>query len=423
MPDSSEPERNGMGNFHIIGNSSGLVDTPGFLAAGVHCDIRNKADGRLDLALVRSEAPCAVAGVFTRNKMAAAPVRLGREQLALGIPVRGLVANSGNANACTGPEGLEDALKMRQLAAAQIGCKPEEIFVCSTGRIGERLPMERIGAGLGRAGTALGSSPEDGLRAADAILTSDTCRKVVTVELSTANGPVRISGMAKGAGMIEPNMATMLAFICTDAKIASRDLQGALASAVDVSFNAVTVDGDESTNDTVLLFANGLSRIALSPGGDDWDHFEGALRHLCHALAMKIVGDGEKITKVVEVCIDGAATEKEANLAARAIANSLLVKSSWYGNDPNWGRLMDALGYSGARVSEESVELAYAEKGGSPVPAFSKGRCFAESKPAWKQIVSAREFRILINLGQGPASCRVWSTDLTEGYVNFNKSE
>jgi glutamate N-acetyltransferase/amino-acid N-acetyltransferase len=406
-----------------IDQTAGLVDVPGFLAAGVHCDIRNKSNGRLDLAVVVSERPCTVAGVFTRNKLAAAPVRLGREQLASGGTVRGFVANSGNANACTGPEGYTDALSMRELAAQQLDCKPGEVFVCSTGRIGERLPMDRLASGLAEAGKSLGNDNAAGLRAADAILTSDTCRKVISLDVETSQGPVRISGMAKGAGMIEPNMATMLAFICTDADVASGDLQAALAEAVAVSFNAVTVDGDESTNDTALLFANGMSGVKLSPPSADWDTFKEALGKVCHVLAMKIVGDGEKITKVVEICIEGAATDEDANLAARAIANSLLVKSSWYGNDPNWGRLMDAIGYSGAQVSEETVTLHYASNEGESVLVFSRGQTIRENKVQWKEIVSASKFRILFNLGQGSCSCRIWSTDLTEGYVNFNKSE
>ncbi|NDV62594.1 bifunctional glutamate N-acetyltransferase/amino-acid acetyltransferase ArgJ [Puniceicoccales bacterium CK1056] len=412
-----------MDDFQIIEETSGLVDTPGFLATGVHCDIRNKADGRLDLALVVSETPCTVAGVFTQNKMAAAPVRLGREQLASGIAARGFVANSGNANACTGPEGLVDALKMRELAAAELGFKPEEVFVCSTGRIGERLPMDQIAKGLTDGKITLGTNSADGLKAAEAILTSDTYSKLVSVEVPTSRGTVRISGMAKGAGMIEPNMATMLAFICTDGQVGATDLQAVLSEAVDASFNAVTVDGDESTNDTALFLANGISGVELSPKSADWQAFKKAVAYVCHTLAMKIVGDGEKITKVVEISIEGAATEKEANMAARAIANSLLVKSSWYGNDPNWGRLMDALGYSGAQVSEETVELQYANAVKEPVAVFSKGRTFHENKPLWKEVVSAKTFSILFNLGQGNASCRVWSTDLTEGYVNFNKSE
>jgi glutamate N-acetyltransferase/amino-acid N-acetyltransferase len=404
--------------------SHGCVDAPGFKAAGVHCDIRGKGDGRLDLALVVSELPCTVAGTFTRNRVAAAPVRLGREMLKAGGAFKGFVANSGNANACTGAAGMQDTLTMREMAAAAAGCQPEEIFVCSTGRIGRRLPLDRIESGLVLAGNSMESGAGAGLLAADAILTSDTRRKVCSVTVRTSAGEIRISGMAKGAGMIEPNMATMLAFICTDAGVGAEDLQSLLSASVDTTFNAVTVDGDESTNDTVLLFANGASGIRLVPGGDDWQAFAAGLQELCDDLARKIVGDGEKITKVVEICIQGAATPADARKAARAVGNSLLVKSSWYGSDPNWGRLMDALGYSGAQLSEDTVQLWYADDtGGEPVPAFLKGVLCEDNLPQWKSIVAAPRFRIIANLGMGEGTCRMWSTDLTEGYVNFNKSE
>jgi glutamate N-acetyltransferase/amino-acid N-acetyltransferase len=410
--------------FKTRESSSGCTDTPGFKSAGVHCDVRDKADGRLDLALLVSDEPATVAGVFTRNRMAAAPVRLGRELLASGHPCRAVVANSGNANACTGEYGMTDAKAMQAAAARAIGCQPEEIFVCSTGRIGKRLPMDRIEAGIGAAVTGLKASGEAGLNAADAILTSDTRRKVCTVEVPTANGVITVSGMAKGAGMIEPNMATMLAFICTDASVSPPDLQALLLRSVTSTFNAVTVDGDESTNDTVLLLANGASGLSVGPADADWSAFAAAVAAVCGDLARKIVGDGEKITKVVEVAIAGAASGVEANLAARAIANSLLVKSSWYGNDPNWGRLMDALGYSGAGMSEDTLRVWYAAPdGGDPVPVFDRGTIHEDKLDQWKAIVAGPEFRILVDLGQGESSCRVWSTDLTEGYVNFNKSE
>jgi glutamate N-acetyltransferase/amino-acid N-acetyltransferase len=410
--------------FSKIETSCGCLDTPGFKGAGVHCDVRDKADGRLDLALVVSETPCAVAGVFTRNRVAAAPVRLGREMLAKGGPFRGFVANSGNANACTGIFGMEDALAMQTAAAAQLCCDPGEIFICSTGRIGKRLPMDRIKAGIAEAAGSLGTDVESGLRVADAILTSDTMRKVCSVKVKAAEGEVHVSGMAKGAGMIEPNMATMLAFICTDAKVDPDSLQSLLRQSVETTFNAVTVDGDESTNDTVLLLANGTSDIDLNPESPDWASFKEAVEAVCQDLARKIVGDGEKITKVVEVDVQGAKDAADANLAARAIANSLLVKSSWYGNDPNWGRLMDALGYSGAELSEDSVQVSYAAAGGAaPVPVFTRGMIHEGKLGEWKAIVANAEFRILVDLGQGEGTCRVWSTDLTEGYVNFNKSE
>jgi glutamate N-acetyltransferase/amino-acid N-acetyltransferase len=413
-----------MQNFVILENSNGCTDTPGFKAAGVHCDVRGKSDGRLDLALVLSDTPCTVAGVFTRNRMAAAPVRLDRELLEARKLCRGFVANSGNANACTGHGGLTDAVEMQKAAATACGCDPDEIFVCSTGRIGKRLPMSGIVEGIQVAFSGISNKPEGGLNAADAILTSDTRRKVCSIEIETASGTIHLSGMAKGAGMIEPNMATMLGFICTDAVIEGNDLQAALGNAVIGSFNAITVDGDESTNDTVLLFANGASGISLSPGTGEWDCFQAALRAICEDLARKIVGDGEKITKVVEVRIEGAVNDAEARLAARAIGNSLLVKSSWYGNDPNWGRVMDAIGYSGAELEEATVQMWYADEEGTVlVPAFQKCVVLEENLDQWKQIVAEDKFRIIVDLGKGSGTCRIWSTDLTEGYVDFNKSE
>lgn len=414
-----------MDRFDIPQESNGCIDTPGFRAAGIHCDVRSKGDGRLDLALVVSDHPCTLAGVFTRNRMAAAPVRLCREVLAGGGSVRAIIANSGNANACTGTRGREDAKRMQAGAAGILGLSANEVLVCSTGRIGEYLPMERILKGLSEAAGSLGTGAASGRRAADAILTSDTRRKVCTRRVQTTGGPVTVSGMAKGAGMIEPNMATMLAFLTTDAAVSAPDLQRLLSASANASFNAITVDGDESTNDTVLLLANGVGGIRLEAGSADWEAFCKAVNEVCLELAWKIVGDGEKITKVVEICIEGAATEEDAHLAARAVANSLLVKSSWYGNDPNWGRLMDALGYSGALLAEETVRLWYAGGDGEeePVPVFSRGLTFRENKSTWKALVSGPRFRIIADLGSGTCSTRVWSTDLTEQYVNFNKSE
>ncbi|HKJ90400.1 MAG TPA: bifunctional glutamate N-acetyltransferase/amino-acid acetyltransferase ArgJ [Oceanipulchritudo sp.] len=410
--------------YRVLEPSNGLVDVPGFAVAAVHCDVRGKGDGRLDLALVRSEADCTAAGVFTCNALAAAPVRLGREQLKGEGSFRGIVINSGNANACTGREGLEDARLMRCEAARRMGCEEQAVFVCSTGRIGERLPMDRIRGGLFDAESRLSSEPAAGKAAADAILTSDTQRKVRSYVVETPAGEVRLSGMAKGAGMIQPDMATMLAFICTDAQIEQGDLHSLLLGAARDSFNSITVDGDESTNDTVLLLANGTSGISLDLASFAGEAFKEALFALCLDLALMIVGDGEKITKVVEISIRGASSADDADRAARAIGNSLLVKASWYGNDPNWGRVMDALGYSGARVEERSVSLFYARCVTSPeIPVFLRGKVASGNRSRWKEIVSEPRFCINVDLGKGTASRRLWSTDLTEGYVAFNKSE
>ena len=413
-----------MSTFQFSEEAADFSGMTGYRAAGIHCDVRGKSDGRLDLALVVSECPCTVAGVFTRNKMAAAPVRLAREMLAGETFFKGFVVNSGNANACTGPEGMVDARAMREAVASELECDPEEIFVCSTGRIGERLPMDRILSGIKGAATGLVEGREGWARAADAILTSDTCRKMCSVRIETDSGPVTMVGFAKGAGMIEPNMATMLAFICTDAAIDSEEIGELLKASADSTFNAITVDGDESTNDSVLLLANGSSGACIARGTPEWDDFKEALQAVCQYLAAKIVGDGEKITKVVEISIEGAATREDAGLAARAVANSLLVKSSWYGNDPNWGRIMDALGYSGAALSEDTVRLWYAgATGADHVAVFDRGTVLLDNRARWKAIVSGKRFRIIADLGQGAESTRVWSTDLTEGYVNFNKSE
>ena len=413
-----------MGNLKITEDCAGCVEIKGFSAAGVHCDVRGKKDGRLDLALVVSECPCTAAGVFTQNKLAAAPVKLTRQTLSATEYFKGFVANSGNANACTGETGTQDALSMQKLVADKLECSKEEIFVASTGRIGEKLPMDRIREGIECATASLSDDRQSGMNAADAILTSDTCRKVCLATVATDSGEIQIAGMAKGAGMIEPNMATMLAFLCTDVAITGDVAQQLLKECMDSSFNAITVDGDESTNDTVLLLANGSSGVYIEPGKPEYDDFKDALSAVCDLLARKIVGDGEKITKVVEVCIEGAATQKDASAAARAVGNSLLVKSSWYGNDPNWGRLMDAIGYSGAHTSEESIQLWYGSSPGEElVPVFSKGEVFDKNKNQWKDIVSKKRFRIVINLGAGSAGAHIFSTDLTEEYVKFNKSE
>ena len=400
------------------------VEVAGFSGGALAADIRGHGSDRLDLAILLSECPCTVAGTFTRNRMAAAPVRICRDLLNSGVAPRGLLVNSGNANACTGARGMEDATAMQEAAAQAFGLRPEEVFVCSTGRIGEPLPMDRIHSGIQRLATATGSTAAFGEAAADAILTSDTCRKVASVTVPLSAGPVRIAGMAKGAGMIEPNMATMLAFLTTDGIVEQDLLQSSLGAVVEESFNAITVDGDESTNDTVLFLASGASGVECRSGTEDAMHFREALRRVCRELAARIVGDGERITKVVEIQIQEAANDAEAGAAARAIGNSLLVKTSWYGNDPNWGRLMDALGYSGARVEEETVTLGYAPAGGGEeVPVFTRGHCHVENKPQWKRMVAEPRFRIVLRLGQGEGKTRLLATDLSEGYVDFNKSE
>ena len=411
-----------MENLSIVENSAGISDVPGFVAGAAGCDIRNKNDlARLDVAVLFSNKPCSGAGVFTVNAVKAAPVRVCQEILRLGKDFRGIVANSGNANACTGEGGMDDTREMAKIAADALGVSPEQIFVCSTGRIGERLPMEKVARGIRAAAAERSADPEQGKRAANAILTSDTRSKSITVRTEIGGKTVTVSGIAKGAGMIQPNMATMLAFLATDAEVEQTFLQEILGEAVRLTFNRITVDGDMSTNDTVLLLANGESGVAISQkDAAATDVFRQAVWKVCDYLADKIVSDGEKITKVVELFVEGAASEEDAEKVARAIGNSLLVKSSWYGEDPNWGRLADAAGYSGAEFDDRQFDIFYGD-----IPAVSAGEPVHANKPKWKEYVRARRFTITIRLNTpgGEGRFRLLTTDLSESYVRFNKSE
>lgn len=402
-------------------DSPGLSEVPGFRVGAAGCDIRNKSLDRLDLTLVVADRPCAAAGVFTTNDVKAAPVRLCQQVLAGSAErIRGIVGNSGNANACTSRQGDADAAAMAQLAAGAVGAPAEAFLVCSTGRIGELLPMAKVAEGVRTAAARLSRDPAEGRRCAEAILTSDTRPKSVTARFVWEGRPITVAGIAKGAGMIEPNMATMLAFVCTDAAATPAELKAALVSAADQSFNCVSVDGDMSTNDTVLLLASGASGLAVGAAAPPALRalFQEALDRVCFALAEKIVGDGEKITKVVSVEVAGARTRADAEKVARAIGNSLLVKSSWFGEDPNWGRLADAAGYARTGLDEARLDIHYDD-----VPAVLAGRPLPENKARWKQVVQAPRFAVRLHLHLGDATFRLLAADLTDGYVNYNKSE
>ena len=440
-----------------------IVAPRGFLASGVFCDIKRLGTGKgsdkgrkRDLALIMSEVPAAVAGMFTTNQVCAAPVRVCLPRVARGT-ARAIVVNSGNANACTGRQGLKDAVKMAGQAGQALSLPGPEVLVGSTGRIGVRLPMANVRAGIRQAAARLGNRPEHAAEAAEAILTSDTHPKAVAVEFMLSGRAVRLGGMAKGAGMIQPGLsatgrrpaaspphATMLCFLTTDAAIEAPALQSALASAVAQSFNRITVDGDMSTNDTVLLLANGLAgnptltaadfrqvqarrRPASGPprpGTADAHLFQAALDHVCLELARMIVRDGEGVTRFVTVRVEGARTFAEAEAAARAVANSALVKTSWHGGDPNWGRIMGALGYSSAQVIEDKVDIGYSPPGkprirwslrrGQPARATFAQLCAA---------VAPREFDLHVRLNLGHAAAVIYAADLTEAYVEFNKGD
>lgn len=399
-------------------NSNGIADCPGYKISGVHCDVRKTGDLRLDIALFTANDPCSAAGVFTLNDVCAAPVGLCKETLATdGNNIGGCIINSGNANACTGEQGIANAAKMAHIAQDSTASSAP-FLVCSTGRIGRQLPMQSIQTGIETAAKQLSSSPAASLEAADAILTSDTRRKVATAKFEYGGETIVVAGMAKGAGMIEPNMATMLAFLVTNLKAENSLLKKVVKEASDLTFNRISVDGDMSTNDTVLLFANGASGIIAQGTPELLEAFQNAATKVCDVLAEKIVGDGEKVTKLVELIVKGCKTDEDAEKVARAVGNSLLVKTSWFGSDPNWGRLADAAGYARVGLQEKHFSIYYDD-----VPALINGKPQDEKLADWKSIVSRKRFRITLDLGQGEGGYRLLTSDLSEAYVDFNKSE
>ena len=401
-------------------NGDALTEARGFFCSGVHCDVKGKRDGKLDLGIIYSKKPCSVAGVFTTNDVRAAPVRycealIKDEKFAC----HAIIANSGNANACTGRQGELDTKKMASEVARHFNIHSKEVLVCSTGRIGEPLPMSRITAGIRDAADDIIKEYDGAAAFQEAILTSDTCTKSCSVRIKASSGEITIGGVVKGAGMIEPNMATMLSFLTTDISASNHELQSILAIAVNQSFNRITIDGDMSTNDSVLMMANGNSGIELKNESKKFqDAFAHGVETICAALAKKCVSDGEKVTKFIKLKVDGAETEEGAQKVARCIANSLLVKTSWYGSDPNWGRIIDAAGYAKVGMDFAKVDLNYNE-----VPALKKGEPIVGNKSRWKEIVSGKNFTITLNLNQGKGTGEIWTNDLSEEYVNFNKSE
>jgi glutamate N-acetyltransferase/amino-acid N-acetyltransferase len=391
-----------------------MTGTPsGFRFAGVAAGI--KKTGAADFAAVVSDTPCAAAATFTRNAFPAAPVLFDRELIRSNpSALRGVVINSGCANACTGDEGLTDASLMARLAEDALQTPPRSIAVMSTGVIGPRLPMDRIRAGAELAAAALSAEGADA--ASRAIMTTDTRPKVAT----RAAGAARLWGMCKGAGMIHPNMATMLSVIVTDAAVSHAALDAALRAAVDRSFNCISVDGDMSTNDTVLALANGAA------GAVDEGVFAAALTGLCQDLAQQIVRDGEGATKFITIRVNGAASDGDARLAAKAVANSPLVKTAFYGGDANWGRILAAVGYSGAAVDPTKAHLwiapgvgAAAESEAS-VQLVGGGRPLAYSEEAATAIFGGPEIAVTVELGLGAGSATVWTCDLSHAYVDIN---
>jgi glutamate N-acetyltransferase/amino-acid N-acetyltransferase len=451
--------------FKLVPGS--IVAAKGFLAAGVFCDIKRLGTGRgsnkgrkRDLALIFSEAPAVAAGLFTTNQICAAPVKVCLAHLKKGR-ARAVVVNSGNANACTGKEGLKDATDMAELTAKALNAQPprapsdttkdfrrltvgvDEVLVASTGRIGVPLPMENVRRGIFSASELLEPLREKSAHVAEAIMTSDTRPKEIALEFSLGGKTVRLGGVCKGAGMIQPGMsdngarpaamplhATMLCFITTDAEVERGALQKCLREAVAQSFNRITVDGDMSTNDSVIVLANGMARnrrvtdSSTATAKEDRAIFQSALNHVCLELAKMIVRDGEGVSRFVTVHLEGAKSFVEADAAARAVANSALVKTSWHGGDPNWGRIIAALGYSGAEVREKKVDIAYSRPGGKKrLYSLRRGQPTVTPFRTLCKLVAQREFDLHINLNLGRGEAVIYAGDLTEDYVDFNKGD
>ncbi len=398
----------------MIESDNSITAVPGFVAAGVACGL--KKTGALDLALIVSDAPCAIAGVFTTNRVKAAPVLYDQQVIARNpANVQAVVANSGGANACTGIEGQRDAAEMARLVGERLGCGPDSVLVLSTGVIGQRLDMEKVAAGVQAAANRL--SADGGPDAARAIMTTDTRAKTAMTGVSIDGRTITIAGMAKGAGMIHPNMATMLCVIATDAAIAPPALDAALRRAVDRSFHCITVDGDTSTNDTVLLLANGdAGNQPLGGAGPEFDAFCDALADVAISLAQQVVRDGEGATKLVTVHIRGAATDSDARHAAMAIARSNLVKTAIFGMDANWGRVIAAVGYSQAQtVDPDRLGLWFGE-----LPLVRDGRPVAVDEVRARAILEEPEVEITVDMGIGEGSATVWTCDFSYDYVRIN---
>lgn len=392
----------------------GVVSAKGFRAAGVPAEI--KYHGRNDVALIVADSPCAAAAVFTTNQVAAAPVLYDRKIIA-GGRIQAILANSGCANACTGEAGLKDAELSALATAGELGIDPKYVLVASTGVIGRRLPMEKLLAGMTAATKALGRTSAHGLAAERAVMTTDTKPKEAAVVVTIGGKRVTIGGMSKGSGMIEPNMATMLGFITTDAAISSTMLKRALSLAIAKSFNRLVVDGDESTNDSVFLLASGQAGNPLiTKGGEDFEIFRKGLEAVAVSLARQMAMDGEGATKFVTVTVKGAKSEKDAARAARAVAKSPLAKTSWFGRDPNWGRVLAAVGYSGAAVDDMRAEVFY-----DKVWAFRHGE-IADAAQLQKlgAVMKKDAFEVVVDLHLGTGESSVYTCDFSLDYVHIN---
>ncbi|NLI71043.1 MAG: bifunctional glutamate N-acetyltransferase/amino-acid acetyltransferase ArgJ [Firmicutes bacterium] len=391
----------------------GITSPRGFKASGIYCGLKKDNGSSKDLALIFSEKPAAAAGTFTRNLFRAAPVEISRSRI--GNPISAVVVNSGNANACVGDAGYRDAEEMAALAAAELSIPADAVLVASTGVIGQRLPMERIREGIGHAVEKLNATTRGGDDAARAIMTTDRVEKKMALHLQIGAKKAVVGGMAKGSGMICPDMATMLAFITTDISMPGGLLQKALLEAVERTFNLVSVDGDTSTNDMVLLLANGAAGINIETEGPEYDLFRESLLQTCRSLSYLIAADGEGVTKVLDLTVKGAATFENARALARAVLNSLLVKTAFFGEDANWGRILAAMGYAGVDFNPREAELYI---GPFKVAAAGQQADFDE-----KELIGylrRKKIAMTIDLHAGSEEIRTWGNDLSHEYVKIN---
>ena len=398
--------------------TGGVTAAKGFMAAGVEAGI--KYQNRKDMAMVYSKTPCRAAGVFTTNVVKAAPVLWDKEVVESEWEAQAIVVNSGIANACTGKLGYEYCRETAGAAADALEISPQSVLICSTGVIGMQLPMEKMTEGVRMLAKAIKPGEEAGTHAAKAIMTTDTRNKQVAVKVTIGGKEVTIGGMCKGSGMIHPNMCTMLAFVTTDVNISKKLLQEALSADVQDTFNMVSVDGDTSTNDTLLVLANGQAENPeITEKGADYDTFVEALHFVNETLAKKIAGDGEGATALFEVKVIHADNKEDAKTLAKSVITSSLTKAALFGHDANWGRILCALGYSGAKFDPEAIEL-YLESSAGKILIFKDGMAADYSEEEATRILSCSEVTALVDMKMGEAEATAWGCDLTYDYVKIN---
>ncbi|MCI8328915.1 MAG: bifunctional glutamate N-acetyltransferase/amino-acid acetyltransferase ArgJ [Oscillibacter sp.] len=398
--------------------NGGVCAAQGFQAAGIHVGVKTHAEWKKDVALIVSDVECAAAAVFTKNVVKAAPIRVDLQHLADG-KARAIIANSGNANACA-PQGEENAERMCAAAAKAIGCKPEDVIVSSTGVIGQRINVEAIEEGVPALYAALERSDAASDAAGHAIMTTDLVKKEAAVETTVGGKTVRIGGIAKGSGMIHPNMGTMLCFLTTDCAISPAMIKAALLETVGVSFNRISVDGDTSTNDTCCVLANGLAgNETITAKGPDYGAFVEALKALCTELAKRMASDGEGARHLITCTVSGGASEKSAEAIAKSVISSTLTKAAIFGADANWGRVLCAMGYSGEEFDPDKVTVNFASAAGS-IQVCAQGRGLDFDEDLAKKILTEHDIEINIALEEGGACCTCWGCDITYDYIKIN---